>query len=76
MAMVPFIGALFGRHAREVDDNQAYMLIVPSVVEPVSMVQRDRVEEALRAYERFQGGVDSQHLMDDPRVGRRGEKTE
>ncbi|HSN82704.1 MAG TPA: pilus assembly protein N-terminal domain-containing protein [Polyangiales bacterium] len=70
LGMVPFIGALFGRHAREVDDNQAYMFIVPSVVEPVSMAQRDRVEEALRVYERFQGGVDAQHLVDEPRLGR------
>lgn len=76
MAMVPFLGALFGRHAREVDDNQAYMLIVPSVVEPVSMTQRDRVEEALRVYERFRGGVDSQHLIDEPRVGRERETIE
>jgi len=72
LGMVPFIGALFGRHAREVDDNQAYMFIVPSVVEPVSMAQRDRVEEALRVYERFQGGVDAQHLVDEPRLGRKG----
>jgi pilus assembly protein CpaC len=76
LAMVPFVGALFGRHAREVDDNQAYMFIVPSVVEPVSMTQRDRVNEALRVYERFVGGVDSQHLMDDPRLGRQREKAE
>jgi pilus assembly protein CpaC len=76
LAMVPFVGALFGRHAREVDDNQAYMLVVPSVVEPISMTQRDRVEEALRVYERFIGGVDSQHLLDEPRVGRQRERVE
>lgn len=69
LAMVPFIGALFGTHSRETEDNQSYMLIVPSVVEPVSMSQRNRVEEALRVYERFQGGVDAQHLMDQPRLG-------
>ncbi len=76
MAMVPFVGALFGRHAREVEDDQAYMLIVPSVLEPISMTQRDRVEEALRVYERFMGGVDSQDLMDEPRVGRQRETIE
>jgi pilus assembly protein CpaC len=76
LAMVPFVGALFGRHAREVDDDQAYMLIVPSVVEPVSMTQRDRVREALRVYERFLGGVGAQHLMDAPRVGRQGKSVE
>lgn len=75
LATIPFIGALFGRHARQVDDNQAYMFIVPSVIEPVSMAQRDRVEEALRTYERFRGGVDAQHLVDAPRVGRNAESS-
>jgi len=46
------------------------MLVVPSVVEPVSLSQRDRIEEALRVYESFRGDVDDQHLIDQPRVGR------
>ena len=45
------------------------MLVVPSVVEPVSLAQRNRVEEALRVYETFRGGVDDQPLMDQPRTG-------
>ena len=70
LALVPFIGALFGTHSRETEDNESYMLVVPSVVEPVSLSQRDRVEEALRVYERFHGSVDDHELMDQPRVGR------
>ena len=70
LALVPFIGALFGTHSRETEDDQSYMLVVPSVVEPVSLSQRDRVEEALRVYESFRGDVDDQHLIDQPRVGR------
>jgi pilus assembly protein CpaC len=70
LAVVPFIGPLFGTHARETEDNESYMLVVPSVVEPVSLSQRDRVEEALRVYERFHGGVDAQELMDEARIGR------
>lgn len=73
LAMVPFIGALFGTHSRRVDDDESYMLVVPSVVEPVSMVQRNRVEEALRVYESFHGGVGAQHLMDQPRLEPRAE---
>ena len=68
LAMVPFIGALFGTHSREVDDDESYMLVVPSVVEPVSMSQRNRVEEAIRLYEKFHGGVDNYHLLDQPRL--------
>jgi pilus assembly protein CpaC len=70
LALIPFIGALFGTHSRETEDNESYMLVVPSVVEPVSLSQRDRVEEALRVYESFHGGVDTHELMDQPRVGR------
>jgi Flp pilus assembly secretin CpaC len=69
LAMVPIIGALFGTHVRDFDDDESYMLVVPSVVEPVSMSQRDRVEEALRAYETFHGGVRSYDLLDQPRLG-------
>lgn len=70
LAQIPIVGALFGTHSRETEDNESYMLVVPSVLEPVSLGQRDRVEEALRVYESFHGGVDSHHLMDQPRVGR------
>jgi len=69
LALVPFIGALFGSHGRETEDNESYMFVVPSVVEPVSLSQRNRVEEALRAYEGFHGGVDAHPLKDQPRVG-------
>ena len=69
LALIPFIGALFGTHSRETEDNESYMLVVPSVVEPVSLSHRDRVEEALRVYESFHGGVDAHQLLDQPRVG-------
>jgi len=75
LALIPFIGALFGTHSRETEDNESYMLIVPSVVEPVSLSQRDRVEEALRVYESFHGGVDGHELMDQPRVGHEDQST-
>ncbi len=75
LALVPFIGALFGTHGRETEDNESYMLIVPSVVEPVSLAQRNRVEEALRVYDSFHGGVDTRELIDQPRLDQRGATT-
>lgn len=75
LALVPFIGALFGSQSRQVDDDEAYLLVVPSVVEPVSMSQRDRVEEAMRVYDSFHGGVDAHDLMDQPRIGRQLDRT-
>jgi pilus assembly protein CpaC len=70
LALIPFIGALFGTQSRETEDNESYMLVVPSVVEPISLSQRDRVEEALRMYESFHGGVDAHQLTDQPRARR------
>ncbi|MCZ6807788.1 MAG: pilus assembly protein N-terminal domain-containing protein [Deltaproteobacteria bacterium] len=70
LAMIPFIGALFGTHGRETEDTKSYMLVVPSVVEPVSLTQRNRIEEAIRVYDSFRGGVESHDLMDEPRVGK------
>jgi pilus assembly protein CpaC len=69
LAMIPFIGALFGTHGRETEDNKSYMLVVPSVVEPVSLSQRNRIEEAIRVYDSFRGGAEAYDLMDEPRVG-------
>jgi pilus assembly protein CpaC len=68
LAMVPFIGALFGTHSRDFDDDESYMFVVPSVVEPVSIAQRNRIEEALRIYETFHGGVKAYDVVDQPRV--------
>ena len=74
LAMVPFIGALFGTHSRQVEDDESYMFVVPSVVEPVNVAQRNRIEEALRVYEDFQGGVDRHFLIEQPRFS--AEETE
>ncbi len=69
LATIPFIGALFGTHGRETQEDKSYMLVVPSVVEPVSLSQRNRIEEAMRVYDSFRGGVESYDLVDGPRVG-------
>ena len=68
LSQVPFIGALFGTHSREHEQTQAYMFVVPSVVEPVALSQRNRVEESLRVYENFRGNEDDQFLIEQPRV--------
>lgn len=76
LAMIPFIGALFGTHRRETQEDKSYMLVVPSVVEPVSLSQRNRIEEAIRVYDSFRGGVESYDLVDGPRVGQHSPQNE
>lgn len=68
LAMVPLFGALFGSHGREAQRDQAHMLVVPSVVEPVSLDQRNRIDEAIRAFDSFQGGVEAHELLEQPRI--------
>ncbi len=68
LSQMPFIGALFGTHSRQQEQTQAYMFVVPSVVEPVTLRQRNRVEESLRVYENFRGNVDDHFLIEQPRV--------
>ena len=74
LATVPFIGALFGSHSKDAERTDAYMFVVPSVIEPVGLTQRNRIEEAMRVYERFRGGVDATELIEQPRL--RGEAQE
>lgn len=68
LAMIPLVGALFGSHGRETQRDQSYLLVVPSVVEPLSLDQRNRIDEALRAFESFQGGVEAYELLGQPRI--------
>ncbi len=68
LGTVPYFGALFGSHSRGREDLEAFMFMVPSVVEPVSLSQRNRIDEAMRVYEKFRGGVDDVHLLDQPRT--------
>ena len=68
LGTIPYFGALFGSHSRQKEDLEAYMFMVPSVVEPVSLNQRNRIEEAMRVYEKFRGGVDDVQMLEQPRV--------
>lgn len=68
LATIPLVGALFGSHGREAQQDQSYMLVVPSVVEPVSLDQRNRIDEAIRAFNSFHGGVEAHELLDQPRI--------
>lgn len=71
LGTVPYFGALFGSHSRGREDLEAFMFMVPSVVEPVSLSQRNRIDEAMRVYEKFRGGVDNVNLIEQPRSGTR-----
>ena len=68
LSQIPILGALFGTHSRRFEESEALMFIVPSVVEAVPLQQRNRIQEAIRAYEEYRGGVDEVELLEQPRV--------
>ncbi|MEZ4286564.1 MAG: pilus assembly protein N-terminal domain-containing protein [Polyangiales bacterium] len=68
LSQVPFVGALFGSHGKLYKDSETLIFMVPSLVSPVSIQARNRVDEAIRVYEKFKGGVDDRHLIEGPNV--------
>jgi Flp pilus assembly secretin CpaC len=58
LSQLPIIGLLFGSHAHAEDESENVVVIVPSVVDAVSMQDRERLNEALRRYSKFSGDMD------------------
>lgn len=70
LSQIPILGALFGSHSRRFEESEALVFIVPTVVDAVPLTQRNRIEEAIRFYEDYSGGVDEVELHEQPRIGR------
>src|SRR5690606_13721703 len=58
LSQIPLLGILFGSHSRTEDESENVVLIVPSVVDAVSMQDRERLKSALRRYTEYSGGLD------------------
>ena len=79
LSQIPIFGVLFGTHRHADEETENVVLIVPSVVDAVSMQDRERVAEALSAYTGFSGNMDAVELVPrarDPRSGRSEVRTE
>lgn len=68
LSQIPVLGALFGSHSRRFDESEGLMFVVPSVADAVPLRRRNRIEEAMRFYDDFSGGVDDVELNDQPTV--------
>ncbi len=68
LSQIPILGALFGSHSRRFEESETLLFIVPTVTEPVPLQQRNRIQEAIRMYEEFDGGVDEIELVEQPRI--------
>lgn len=69
LSQIPIIGVLFGSHGRTHTQTQNLLFIVPTVVDTVSSQDTRLIQEALRTYEDYSGGLDDTHLVGDPPRG-------
>jgi type II secretory pathway component GspD/PulD (secretin) len=59
LSQIPVIGALFGSHGARREKVQNLIFIVPSIVDVVDAKSKDRIHEALEAYDKFEGDMAS-----------------
>jgi pilus assembly protein CpaC len=62
LSQIPVIGALFGTHGARREKVQNVVFIVPSIVDVVDMSARDRIRDALDAYDHFSGDMENIRL--------------
>jgi pilus assembly protein CpaC len=57
LSQIPILGVLFGSHSHSDSDTENVVLIVPSVVDAVSMQDRERLTNAVRRYSDYSGDL-------------------
>ena len=65
---IPILGALFGSTAKNDDDVDGAMFVVPTVVDSVSRSARELVDDAVAQYERFPGRLDHTPIWEGSRA--------
>jgi pilus assembly protein CpaC len=63
LSQIPILGALFGSHGHSEDETENVVLIVPSVVDSVSMQDRARLRAALEQYTAYSGDIEDVSLV-------------
>jgi pilus assembly protein CpaC len=58
---IPVIGLLFGNHARDEQDTEGAVFIVPSIVDNLGQAPAMLIDSALRDYERYSGDLHDVH---------------
>lgn len=62
-SQIPILGVFFGSHGHAENESENVVIIVPSVVDAVSMQARERLQSALKAYTDFSGNMDDVDLV-------------
>ncbi len=66
LSQIPVLGMLFGSHAKAEEESENIVVIVPSVVDSVSMQDRDRIQAALDAYRAYEGDLEEVDFVPQP----------
>lgn len=70
-SQIPILGALFGTHSAHHERVRNVLFLVPTVVDNVTQQARNRIGEAMRVYEDFDGDTDEAFLVDPVRADQR-----
>jgi pilus assembly protein CpaC len=68
LSQIPILGVFFGSHARLEEESENIVLIIPSVVDAVSMENRERLDSALEAFKNYTGDLDDVNFVPPPKV--------
>ena len=63
LSQIPILGALFGSHAHAEEQTENVVIIVPSVVDSISMQDRARLKAALEQYAAYDGDIEDVKLV-------------
>jgi pilus assembly protein CpaC len=63
LSQIPVLGVFFGSHAHAEEETENVVVIIPSVVDAVSMENRERLEAALASYADYAGDIDEVDFM-------------
>jgi pilus assembly protein CpaC len=67
LSQIPVLGYLFGSQGHHLERTENVLFIVPTVVEAVTLDERERVLEAYSSYRRFEGDF-GRALLEEPEL--------
>lgn len=63
LSQIPILGFLFGTQNQAEEESENIVIIVPTVVDAVTMQDKKRIKDALRAYEEYCGDLEQVDLV-------------
>ncbi len=68
LSQIPVFGFLFGTQNQVEEESESIVIIVPTVVDAVSMSDRKRIKDALSTYEGYSGDIEDVKFVPEAKV--------